>query len=140
MPIEAITNGVHLPSWIDATWLQPLADEYPDGDWTKNQDRSAARDGIEDIPDHVFWEGHQDLKGHMLAEIDGRPRASWHDKKLPAQNVIAFGAPPDPKALTLGLTRRLAAYERHDLMLHDMERFRGLVTDPLRPVRVILAG
>ena len=27
VPIEAITNGVHLPSSIDATWPQPLADE-----------------------------------------------------------------------------------------------------------------
>ena len=46
----------------------------------------------------------------MLAEIDGRPGASWRHKKVPAQNVIAFGALPDPRALTLSLTRRLAAY------------------------------
>jgi starch phosphorylase len=28
--IEAITNGVNLPSWIDAIWLQPVLADYLD--------------------------------------------------------------------------------------------------------------
>jgi len=140
VPIEAITNGVHVPSWIDTSWLQPVLDEYLDAPWFQRQDEEETWEGVHDLPDHALWEVHQHLKSDMLAEIDGRARANWHEEKVPATNVIAFGALLDPEVLTLGFARRFTDYKRPDLILHDMERFRGLVTDPLRPVQVIFAG
>jgi starch phosphorylase len=59
---------------------------------------------------------------------------------MPAGNVIAFGALLDPDVLTLGFARRFTDYKRPDLILHDIERFRGLVTDPLHPLQLIFAG
>lgn len=59
---------------------------------------------------------------------------------MPAPNVIAFGALLDPEALTLGFGRRVTGYKRLDLIMNDMDRFKALVTDPLRPVQVIFAG
>jgi starch phosphorylase len=46
----------------------------------------------------------------------------------------------DPDALTIGFARRFATYKRATLILHDIERLRKLLTDPARPVQVILAG
>ena len=140
VPIEAITNGVHLSTWVDASWLQPVFDEHLGSSWIVDQDDPEAWDGVDDIPDDVLWEVHQGLKGDMLAEIDSRARTNWHDERMPAGNVIAFGALLDPEALTLGFARRFTDYKRPDLILHDMERFRALVTDPLRPVQVVFAG
>jgi len=140
VPIEGITNGVHLPTWLDAAWLQPLLDEHLGPTWIENQDQPSTWEGVEAIPDDALWEVHQDLKHEMLAEIDGRARAHWLKEKVPAPNVIAFGALLDPEALTLGFARRVTGYKRLDLIFNDMERFKAMVTDRLRPVQVIFAG
>jgi len=140
VPIEAITNGVHLPSWVDASWLQPVFDEYLHSSWVEARDDAETWTAVDDVPDDLLWEMHQNLKSDMLAEIDERARAHWHEEKSPAPNVIAFGALLDPEVLTLGFARRFTDYKRPDLIFHDMERFRKMVTDPLRPVQVIFAG
>ena len=46
----------------------------------------------------------------------------------------------DPDVLTLGLARRFATYKRPTLLLHDRERFARILTNPERPVQLVLAG
>jgi len=46
----------------------------------------------------------------------------------------------DPNALTLGFARRFTTYKRPNLLLHDPERLLRLLTNPQRPVQLILAG
>ncbi len=46
----------------------------------------------------------------------------------------------DPTALTLGFARRFATYKRPNLLLHDPERLLRLLSNPQRPVQLILAG
>jgi starch phosphorylase len=46
----------------------------------------------------------------------------------------------DPDALMLGFARRFASYKRPNLLLHDPERLLRLLTNPDRPVQLILAG
>jgi glycogen phosphorylase len=46
----------------------------------------------------------------------------------------------DPNALTLGFARRFATYKRPNLLLHDPERLLRLLTNPQRPVQLIIAG
>ena len=46
----------------------------------------------------------------------------------------------DPNALTLGFARRFATYKRPNLLLHDPERLLRLLTNPQKPVQLILAG
>jgi starch phosphorylase len=42
--------------------------------------------------------------------------------------------------LTLGFARRFASYKRPNLLLHDPERLLRLLTQPGRPVQLVLAG
>jgi len=66
------------------------------------------------------------------------------------QQLAARGHPPaivaaadqalDPNILTLGFARRFTAYKRPNLLLHDPDRLRRLLTDPARPAQLILAG
>ena len=42
--------------------------------------------------------------------------------------------------LTLGFARRFATYKRPNLLLHEPERLLRLLSNPQRPVQVILAG
>jgi starch phosphorylase len=46
----------------------------------------------------------------------------------------------NPDALTLGFARRFATYKRPNLLLRDPERLLRLLTDPKRPVQIIIAG
>ena len=67
-----------------------------------------------------------------------------------AQLLAAAGAPPeaveeaahlcDAHTLTLGFARRFATSKRPHLLLHDPARRRRLLTNPHRPVQLLLAG
>jgi starch phosphorylase len=46
----------------------------------------------------------------------------------------------DPDTLTLGFARRFATYKRPTLLLQDPERLVRLLTNPHRPVQLLLAG
>ena len=95
---------------------------------------------VDEIPDHELWHLHQHLKGLLTARIDERIRERWWKDRVAAGSVIAFGALLDPGILTLGFARRFTGYKRPDLILHNLERFKRLLTDPLRPVQIVFAG
>src|SRR5262249_49501770 len=46
----------------------------------------------------------------------------------------------DPKTLTLAFARRFATYKRPNLLLHDPDRLIRLLTNPDRPVQLLVAG
>jgi starch phosphorylase len=46
----------------------------------------------------------------------------------------------DPDTLTLGFARRFATYKRPNLLLTDPSRLERLLTDPIRPVQLVIAG
>jgi glycogen phosphorylase len=46
----------------------------------------------------------------------------------------------DPNTLTLGFARRFATYKRPNLLLLDPQRLLRLLTNPQRPVQLIIAG
>ena len=138
VPIGHVTNGVHMPSWDSAP-----ADDL----WTKacGKDRwlgttETLEQDIRRVSDTRLWK-FRTAAGKSLVEY-ARERLS--------RQLAASGAPPeavdvakhlfDPNALTLGFARRFATYKRPNLLLHDPERLLRLLTDPKRPVQLILAG
>ncbi|MDD4871268.1 MAG: alpha-glucan family phosphorylase, partial [Kiritimatiellae bacterium] len=46
----------------------------------------------------------------------------------------------DPNILTIGFARRFAAYKRGNLFLRNPERLKKILTDPKRPVQMVIAG
>ena len=140
VPIASITNGVHLPGWIEPIRLQPLLDRYLGSAWAIHQDRPGIWELVDEIPDDELWHLHRELKAALIAQIDQRARARWQRDKVAAGNVIAFGALLDPEILTLGFARRFTGYKRPDLILYDLERLKHLLTDPWHPVQFVFAG
>ncbi len=67
-----------------------------------------------------------------------------------ARQLAGHGASPDetraverifdPDSLTIGFARRFATYKRPNLLLHDPGRLLRILTNPQRPVQLILAG
>jgi len=138
VPIGHVTNGVHMP-----TWDSPEADDL----WTKTCGKCR-------------WLGTTETLGHEIRRVsDAR---LWQFRFAASQSFVAYvrdrlsrqlaasGASPeavaeaghffDPNVLTLGFARRFAAYKRPNMLLHDPERLLRLLTNPQRPVQLIIAG
>jgi starch phosphorylase len=140
VPIAAITNGVHLSSWIEPIRLQPLFDRYVGPAWRTNEDRKAIWETTDEIPDEELWELHRQLKIALIDHINDQVRERWHRDKIAAGNVVALGALLDPDDFTIGFARRFTSYKRADLVLHDLERVKRLLNDPRCPVQIVFAG
>jgi len=139
LKIEAITNGVHLFTWIEPLRVQRLLDKYLGRAWRENPEDPRVWENVEKIPDEELWTVHQERKEALIAELAARARKRWQEG-APAANILAFGTLLDPHVLTLGFARRFTAYKRPDLLLFDPERLRKLVTDPSRPIQIVFAG
>jgi starch phosphorylase len=140
VPIEAITNGVHLPTWMEPRRLQLLMDRHLGANWRDAQDEPCSWQKIDDIPDVELWQIHRESKATLMAEIDKRARRRWQEDKVSAGNVIAHGALLDPKVLTLGFARRFTGYKRPTLIFYDVERLKRLIVDPWHPMQIVFAG
>ncbi|HEY0664425.1 MAG TPA: alpha-glucan family phosphorylase, partial [Thiobacillaceae bacterium] len=138
VPVSHVTNGVHVPSW-DSLWADKL--------WTAATGKERWRGSLEPLADAI-----RQLADETLWSLCGNER---HDLVRYARLRLARqmgqrGAPPeiiaqaenllDPNVLTLGFARRFAEYKRPNLLLTDPDRLARLLTDPARPVQLIVAG
>jgi glycogen phosphorylase len=138
-PVGAITNGVHVPTWISgelgrlyAQHLGPTwRDQYEDPDFWKR---------ILDIPDDELWAVRSTLREHLFHFIRERTRERWTSDQPNTNRVVAGGAMLDPAALTIGFARRFTCYKRPDLLLRDADRLARLFADARRPVQFVFAG
>jgi starch phosphorylase len=138
VPIGHVTNGVHMPTWdsapADDLWTQACGkDRWLGTTETLEQD-------IRRVSDASLWQ-FRIAASKSLVE---------YAREHLSRQLISSGASPeavdeakhlfDPNALTLGFARRFATYKRPNLLLHDPERLLRLLTNPQRPVQIILAG
>jgi starch phosphorylase len=98
--IDAITNGVHAPTWISEPVQQMLDVHIPA--WRR--DNLCLRNAI-DLPEQEILKAHHSAKEALLTEVASRT-----------------GLVLNPNVLTLGFARRAATYKRASLMFTDPER------------------
>jgi starch phosphorylase len=139
VPIAAITNGVHVPSWISTT-LKDLFADYLGQDWEERHDDPALWQRLDEIPDEVLWAAHQHLKGKLLSFVDARTRQRWREGQMGASQVLASGTLLDPETLTIGFARRFATYKRATLIFRDVRRLKRILHAERRPVQIVFAG
>jgi starch phosphorylase len=138
VPVGHVTNGIHVPSWdsaeADAVWTEACG---PDR-WRGTMD--SVGDELRRVPDAALWRMRTAARDHLV----------HYARERLARQIAASGATPaevervahifDPNVLTLGFARRFATYKRPNLLLHDPERLARLLTNPERPVQLIIAG
>ena len=71
VPITSITNGVHLPTWINGD-LAGIYDQYLQPDWREGHFDAKLWDQIGEIPDAELWEAHRRRKRRLIAFIRER--------------------------------------------------------------------
>ncbi|MBD1322274.1 alpha-glucan family phosphorylase [Gordonia hankookensis] len=129
VPIGAVTNGVHGPTWTARRWQELAVD---DGD--------GAAGVVAGLPADDIWEIRSTLRARLVDEVRRRAHASGRDRGFTDAELGWTGDIFDPTALTIGFARRAATYKRLTLMLRDPERMRRILTDPDRPVQLVIAG
>ena len=137
-PVRAITNGVHVPTWLSGEMTR-LFDQYL-GDWRERHDEEALWTKIHDIPDEELWAARQALRNYLFAFIRERARHRWKDEHVAAARVLAAGTLLDPNALTIGFARRFTGYKRPELIFHRPERLLAILNASRRPVQIVFAG
>lgn len=139
IPIDSVTNGVHVPTWIEPK-MELLFNKYLGSDWLAHHDDPTIWERIEDIPDEELWQTHYWLKMKLINTIREAARQRWARDRVSPSIVMAGGTLLDPSVLTLGFARRFATYKRADLIFYDTGRLKRLLNDQWRPVQIIFAG
>jgi len=139
VPIKHITNGVHVPTWIEPK-MELLFNKYLDPDWLDEHDNPYIWELVDEIPDQELWDTHMWLKIKLIDVIRERARRRWTEDHMNTSLVVSSGTLLDPTILTIGFARRFATYKRADLIFHDMERLKKLLTHRWQPIQIIFAG
>lgn len=124
VPIGAVTNGVHMPTWV-APEIAGLLSQYVGPDWWDLDPVDGRWHALYEIASVDLWRVHQQLKKRLLEMAAQRAE---HPTEL------------DPQALTIGFGRRFAPYKRANLLLKDRPRLIRLLRDKRRPVQILFAG
>ena len=138
-PIDAVTNGVHVPTWL-APELGRLFAQYLGSDWLASHDDPQLWRRIADIPDEELWAVHLRLKHELIRFLRERARQRRRGHDRDAMQVLAAGGLLDPDVLTIGFARRFATYKRATLLLDNLARLQTLLGATDRPVQIIFAG
>ena len=139
VPITSITNGVHLPTWINGD-LAGLYDQYLRPDWPEDHADPGIWTQISEIPNTELWEAHRRRKRRLVAFVRERAATSAVARKAAASEVKRLQEVLNPEALTIGFARRFATYKRATLVFRDMPRLTRILTNPSRPVQIVIAG
>jgi glycogen phosphorylase len=136
IPIGSVTNGVHTPTWdstsADNLWTKCCG---PDR-WREPLGEMTAQ--ISCLADSAIWEMRTENRNELVQYIRSRlvsqVAASRDEDPSWAETVF------DPNCLTMGFARRFATYKRPNLLLRDPERLARILTNPERPVQLVVAG
>jgi glycogen phosphorylase len=138
VPIGHVTNGVHMSSWdseeSDALWTGACGKDR----WRGTLE--TLEEEMRGVSDSRLWECRASARESLIEYV----------RKRLSRQLEAAGASPeecedaghifDAGILTMGFARRFTPYKRPNLLLHDPERLLRILTDPKRPVQLIIAG
>ena len=138
IPIGHVTNGVHMPTWdsaaADSLWMEGCGKNR----WLGMTE--TLEEDIRRISDAELWKlrtaSTRSFIEYVRERFSGQLTASGASREQVESAKLVF----DLDALTLGFARRFATYKRPNLLLHDPERLLRLLTNPERPVQLVIAG
>jgi starch phosphorylase len=139
VPITSITNGVHLPSWLNSD-LANLFDQYLPPDWRERAWDPNVWDLVKEIPDEELMQVHRARKTRLISFVRQEAQAAETRRKASPLSIRRAEEILDPAALTIGFARRFATYKRATLIFRDVERLKRILANPDRPVQIIIAG
>ena len=137
VPIDSITNGVHVPSWL-CQEMATLFDRFLGPDWRHRPNEVAER--IDEVPDEELWRARETVRGRLIRSARELLERQLSNRNAPLSEVSQAKNVLDHDALTIGFARRFATYKRATLLLRDPDRLIALLKNDHRPVQLIFSG
>jgi starch phosphorylase len=138
VPINYVTNGVHIPTWISppayTIWNQAFADK----NWLEGSCEKC--DEILQINDSDLWNFRREARRNLIDYVRRRLVRQKQEHSADEALIKCACQALDLNALTIGFARRFTSYKRPGLLLHDKERLTRILRDDKRPVQLIVAG
>jgi len=139
VPIDHITNGIHVPTWISRE-IAGLFDRYMGPNWSEDPDNERVWEQVEQIPSTELWLAHERCREHLVGFTRRRLADQLKNQGASTAEVQAASEVLTPDALTIGFARRFATYKRATLLFSDPDRLDRIINHPKYPVQIIVAG
>ena len=140
--IQAVTNGVHGPTWVGQPVVELLA-RHLDAD-LHALDAGSRQDPfwerLDAIPANELWEAHLRQKRELAIFVHGRLRSQFARHGEAPSVLGELASALDPSIMTIGFARRFATYKRAALLFTDMDRLAALLWNEARPLQIVFAG
>lgn len=138
VPVGYVTNGVHMPGW-DAEAADKIWTEVCGKDRWKGNLKTLERN-VASLADETLWNLRNSCRKSLVNYIRVKLESQLSIAGFPAENIETAKHVFNENTLTLGFARRFVPYKRPNLLLHDEERFIRILTNPERPVQLVIAG
>ena len=138
VPVDYVTNGVHIPTWDSPAAQRLWSEACPGGCGPEGIDYQ--KDSLEKKSDEELWcfraEARRDLveyvrRRHFRQEVE---RGAGEEELRAAKHVL------NANILTIGFARRATAYKRTDLLLSQPDRLAAILMNDKRPVQLVMAA
>ncbi|NOX67147.1 MAG: glycosyltransferase family 1 protein [Chlorobi bacterium] len=139
IPIDHVTNGIHIRSHLSAE-MEDLLYRYLGDGFINSTSNPEVWKSIYEIPDEELWRTHERRRERLVAFARKRlvkQIISWGRSQ---SDINAAGEVLDSTALTIGFARRFATYKRATLLFRDIDRLSDILLHHERPVQIIIAG
>jgi starch phosphorylase len=138
VPITHVTNGVHIPTWLDAP-MRDLFDRRLGAGWSGRADDETVWAAIDDISDQELWAARMESRRGLLDLVRSRVVGDRLRRGEELSYSEAGAAGFDLDRVTLGFARRLATYKRLYLVAREPERALRLLAGD-HGVQFVFAG
>jgi starch phosphorylase len=139
VPIDYITNGIHVPTWISGD-MALLFDRYLGADWAEDPDNERVWEQVEKVTNAELWRTHERCREYLVGFTRRRLAEQLTSRGASMTDVQAASEVLSPDALTIGLARRFATYKRATLLFKDPDRLDQILNHPKYPVQIVIAG
>ena len=139
VPIDHITNGIHVPTWISRE-MASLLSRYLGPDWAEDPDNERVWEQIERIPNTELWRSHERCRDHLVAFARRLLAEQLKSRGVDPAEIQSAGDVLTPDAMTIGFARRFATYKRATLIFRDPDRLDRILNNPQHPVQIIISG
>jgi glycogen phosphorylase len=139
VPIGHVTNGVHYPTFVSGD-LAALFDRWLGTDWRSRPEDPEVWARVGGIPDDELWRVRGQRRERLVAFARDTVHHQYARRDATPAELAKAADVLDARALTIGFARRFATYKRGSLVLSSPTRLKALLTNPARPVQLIVAG
>ena len=135
VPITSVTNGVHVPTWVDSRISQLARDLFG-----SEAEANGRWDLAYNVSDADVWALRREMRAALVEDVRRRLRASWKKRGAADAELGWTDNVLDPDILTIGFARRVPTYKRLTLMLREPERLKALLLHKEHPIQLVIAG